>query len=415
MKTGKFVFVHGTGVRASGYERSLRLVSLGLNRLGGDPPWEPVACLWSGGLRENEDEMGSILPDAPRADTVGQRNSEDEAMWSLLLADPGIEIRIAFDRSGEEVRAESRVHQQVMSLEAAEWFSGLTPEEQECLLGGRDELVRHPAYVTLTHRVEPVGELFGFAARAWAALAASVARYRLVATEASNSVEGPVTDEEIEGLLALHRISGLAGARDLAASIYSAIYEGDLGGAVGILGTAKAAAMRLASGAASFLLEKYRYDISFSLHRVVGDILRYQRDGEGLRKHVGEAIESGGDEPLVLAHSLGAVIAVDAIAAGAGRRPRLVTFGCPVGFFAHHGALAATSAAGDTPIDVHSWLNVYDPRDYIAFKIGGTVGAKVAGRITEHELANDCNALEAHIRYVESSGFWDVVGSWLRG
>jgi hypothetical protein len=73
---------------------------------------------------------------------------------------------------------------------------------------------------------------------------------------------------------------------------------------------------------------------------------------------------------VVIAHSLGSVIAVDALRLSSDSgAPTLITVGSPLGMQAIQSRLrrpAGAADAADAPPDVSRWLNVYDPGDPVA-------------------------------------------------
>lgn len=104
------------------------------------------------------------------------------------------------------------------------------------------------------------------------------------------------------------------------------------------------------------------------------DILRYLSDGEPMRRFVagtmGEALARGG--PVVaIGNSLGGIILVETLAAPDGPRPDLlVTVGSQSPLLMTIGALGALGEPGEASGDrlpFQPWLNVYDPRDFLAF------------------------------------------------
>jgi pimeloyl-ACP methyl ester carboxylesterase len=120
-----------------------------------------------------------------------------------------------------------------------------------------------------------------------------------------------------------------------------------------------------------------------------GDILLYQAHGEGIRGCVRHAISAVGDDNVVLlAHSLGGIIAFDLLAeprvAMAGPDPlakvrMLITVGSQVPLFYEIGALAskvseATGLPGHFQVP---WVNVYDRHDQLAYAGRGLFGDHV--------------------------------------
>src|SRR5437016_6831864 len=90
------LFVHGTGVRQKGYERSLDAIRVGCAANGmGDV--RLGKCPWGEKLGVPTDLIDETLPPAARAAFAGPPTLEDQAAaeWQLLLEDPLFELRVA--------------------------------------------------------------------------------------------------------------------------------------------------------------------------------------------------------------------------------------------------------------------------------------------------------------------------------
>lgn len=100
-------------------------------------------------------------------------------------------------------------------------------------------------------------------------------------------------------------------------------------------------------------------------HYLTGSVVRRAIDGG-----VATAFPSG-DEVVVVAHSLGTVVAyrlLTARGAGAGWQvPALITLGSPLGVTAIRRVLTGESVLR-TPECVGSWFNAYDPKDVVALR-----------------------------------------------
>lgn len=97
---GTLYFVHGTGVRKSGYERTWAAVQDGARR-NGVPASVFVGCPWGQALGVPTDRIADTLPrevatrDALGAGPPPTENELRAATWALLLDDPLFALRLA--------------------------------------------------------------------------------------------------------------------------------------------------------------------------------------------------------------------------------------------------------------------------------------------------------------------------------
>lgn len=107
----------------------------------------------------------------------------------------------------------------------------------------------------------------------------------------------------------------------------------------------------------------------------LADIVYYQAHGRAIREVVRKRIRDVPGPVVLLGHSLGGIIAFDILAAGAvdpGQVRMLVTVGSQVPLLYELNALSCGfKFRTDLPNGFPRWLNVYDPRDLLAY--GGRV------------------------------------------
>ena len=127
---------------------------------------------------------------------------------------------------------------------------------------------------------------------------------------------------------------------------------------------------------------------------VVADVLRYQRHGEQIREHVRAEIQALDTPRMVIAHSLGGIIAVDTLF-GPGASDLdvslLVTFGS-------QSALLAAIDALDPVKPTVPWLNLWATYDFVSFLDAGLW----PGVVEDREIVLDVGFPAAHGAYFES-------------
>ncbi len=167
----------------------------------------------------------------------------------------------------------------------------------------------------------------------------------------------------------------------------------------------------IASQAVTRLVGRRRGTITDATAPAAGDILRYQARGEGIRAVIRQAIlDADADNVTLLAHSLGGIACVDLlVTSNIPQVDRLITVGSQAPFLYEIGALASLEPPEPLPEHFPSWLNIYDPRDFL-----GYVGQEVfPGRVTDIEVDNRQPFPQAHSAYWGNSEVWAAVGDFL--
>lgn len=91
--TEKILFIHGTGVRAAAFERSLALVAKKVKTYL--PRYEVVGCNWGDAFGARLNAQGKSIPgyvDQGAASTAVEAAAM--ARWTLLAEDPLLELRV---------------------------------------------------------------------------------------------------------------------------------------------------------------------------------------------------------------------------------------------------------------------------------------------------------------------------------
>ncbi|MFD0720650.1 hypothetical protein ACIQUV_23260 [Streptomyces globosus] len=380
------LFVHGTGVREASYTASLAAVRDGLDRIR--PGLEVRGCFWG---REQGASMalgGDSVP-GYRQSRGGTRDDDGEiAVWGVLYADPWYELRLlglqppAASGMSRGVPPSQRFLDQVTGYvpapEVLASFAerGLAEDLAEALRA----VVRAPELRDAAATVDANGfEHRRAVARAVVAL--TWAR----ASERGVELSGSVRDALLAALGADLRSEG----RSL-----------------------KGRAAQVGMLAADRLLRSRRGawgDVGLPF---IGDILRYQARGQGIRDQIKRTIENTpGDAVTVIAHSLGGVACVDLMVLEAvDRVDQLITVGSQAPYFYEIGALVSLEHPQALPGHFPGkWLNVYDERDPLSYQ-----AAKVfPGRAVDRRVDNRQPLVRAHTSYWSNPRLWDEVGTWL--
>jgi len=342
---GTLVYVHGASDRAAGVAAHVARIEeqLALHEM----PFDVLASGWGGAVGATLDRIGLALPGGP---VGGPRSVGTSELLAALLAEgPLSELeRIGVPRSAE-----------VISLPA----STDAPRDADRLLAiaqGPADGAQNIAAAACRAAASAVQ-----ASREYArARCADVPEIDLVAATAravatTAAAEVPEVARE-PGPVSFARAVEVGIAQAVLAMAAATLLAGYVGVEVGP-GLQRWATDVLVPHRARLMEESFLGP---------ADILRYLSDGEPMRRFVAgtlrEAAARGG--PVVaLGNSLGGIILVETLAAPDAPRPDLlVTVGSQSSLLMTIGALGALGASG-ARAPFQPWLNVYDPRDFLAF------------------------------------------------
>ncbi|TRO57081.1 hypothetical protein [Streptomyces sp. IB201691-2A2] len=385
------VFVHGTGVRAESYNATFEVVRAAL----GKPGREVRGCFW--GAEEGAKFVcgGASVPGYGESGG-GRSEADDEsiAVWGVLYADPGYELRLlglrpaptsGMGRGTPPPRRflnSIRAYQPSTDAVAAFRTRGLLDDLGDALRTVQESPELRDAAATVDEN--------GYEHRHAVARAVVAATLSAAAERGADAVDGLTRDALLAALSSdLHSQS-----RALPGKVW------------------KAAAMP-ALRALTRTAANRRGALSDGVLPMTGDILRYQARGDGVRQLIKRTIEHApGEAVTVLAHSLGGVACVDLLAMeDLGRRvDQLITVGSQAPFFYECGALASVEHPKTLPGHFpRSWLNIYDPWDLLAYR-----AAKVFPQhASDIEVSNGQPFPFAHSAYWSNSKVWDAIGTWL--
>ncbi|MEU8823417.1 hypothetical protein [Streptomyces sp. NPDC048636] len=404
------VFVHGTGVRATSYDKSLSGVESGLARVR--PDVRVVRCFWGEDHGASLGLDGASIPvrTTHRGVPDGGVPDEDDplALWALLEAEPLAELweftETAAGDGGDMGFAPGRVDPWET---VADKVRGLTLAGVAD--GGRTGLRQLVADLApgLDEAAERVADEISRAlGGAPPADGVEVIAARAVYALALRSAE---TVRDIDELLP---VDG-ADRDTVVGALADQLGGADRGGIVS----------RAARGVGGRMLNSYLSPLS-SLAQVFrggitkgsvpagGDILRYQARGAGVRAAIAAAVReaagSGGGPVVLLAHSLGGIACVDLLADAAGPPPGvelLVTVGSQAPFLYELDALTSLRRGEPLPGGFPRWINVYDEHDLLGF-----VGAKVfPGRVTDLRVTTRQPFPRAHTSYFAHPRLYDLL------
>jgi len=378
---GTLFFVHGTGVRQDGYDRTMDLVHAGLiaNDLAG---LRVVGCQWGVKIGDRFDDEwrklvaktlppGTIPDDAsPALATDAERET---STWDMLLRDPLMELRLvlfsALPDLGEPdpdpgapaptlIEVVNRIAHDPPGVDG----SGLS----------RDDLARAASDIAVSDELTTDGYgsvpatnrgLIRVVAQAIVASALARRRFTSPGSEPKAAVSAEVRDAVVAAIeRALTREEGQLARTNL--------LENRLVRFLQTRGTEFVRERRL------HLMQDYAAPF-------LADVAFYLRHGETFRDYVQEQMR--GLEPPVIAvgHSLGGVILVDLLSQDDQRDIELlVTAGtqAPLLYALH--ALENLSPDDSANIPFAPWLNFYNPNDFLSF-CAQPIFAHVPGVIDE--------------------------------
>jgi hypothetical protein len=401
---GTLLFVHGTGVRKTGYERNLERIRVGCANEGlGAITLEGVP--WGDEVGISTELVEETLPAAAARAAIGGPTPEDEAAakWAILLEDPLFELRIAAEgtkpptggiRVGsiapeqELVDAVGSVASATASLDLGP--AGISAEELSeaaTAVAGSEELAAAAAAAAVSDAARP--EFADAAARA--IVAQVLAAYRASPPDEAPPLaySAPIRDDLVDQIANL-----IAPATTRGVGAW-------LGKRVG----------RFVAPVATSVIEARRTRISVGSMPFLGDILHYQKRGEDIRKMVREAIDGVSQRPLVvLGHSLGGIVLVDLLTQEqAPKVEALVTVGSQSPLFYAIDALdrIRRHEAGPEPAPFAPWLNIYDRADILSF-VAGRVFPGIK-KIQDEEIASGVPFPSAHSAYFHQPKVFQLI------
>lgn len=376
------IFVHGTGVRKPGYNAAFAIIKrrLSMNL----PACEPVTCLWGDSEGCKLRSEGKSIPEYDTArDIFSVDEDPDNALWWMLYQDPLFELQ-----SLNEIKSNTLDLRAETAAEA-----------------GIDLLTRSDDPV-VTAAVQDAG-LSNVWAQAKAELAGSIEvlqglqRIRTMSAEVRLALARAVVAHAIDMSPPETVVSGAL--RDKLVACVTDLW----GGQERAFGWAKAALGRVALRIGTNKLKRERGAVSDAVYPFAGDILLYQRRGDGIRKFIRGVIESAKPPVAVLAHSLGGIACVDLLCEpDAPKVEWLITVGSQAPLLYELDALNGIRHGDALPSSfAANWLNIYDLRDFLSY-----VGEKIfQGRVIDVTVDNGQPFPQSHSAYWTNPIVWNAI------
>ncbi|GAA2306696.1 hypothetical protein GCM10010234_57790 [Streptomyces hawaiiensis] len=385
------VFIHGTGVRRPGFATLARHVTAGLTALRDD--LHIVPYYWGDQHGVSLAAHGASIPPETGEDRAisdfpeWPAEEHDVAAWGVLHADPDAELALAAaaaDRADERppgsVSPEHLLQERLSTLAAES--DDVVPEWAPAISEAATRLGGHPLLGPAAASLDP-DELAVIAARALVAHAV----HRALDAGHPLIPDGDYRDVWVD------RIAQYLGA----------LPGGSERGVRGRL-------LGAAGGLASRAVLRHRHSLTHAAHPAAGDVLRYLCRGEGVRSELRALVADLRPPVVLVGHSLGGIMALDALVATALPQVRLlVTVGSQAPFLYESGCLPSLVHPQPLPPHVPDWLNVYDPRDILSY-----VGARLfPGRVTDTAVDSRQPFPAAHSAYWTNPRVYRLIAEHL--
>jgi hypothetical protein len=357
------VFVHGTGVRQSGYTQTLGALTNLVARLR--PGLEVRGCFWGERFGARLAADGASIP-APGRSRGGRGDPLDGApddgdvdevdAWWVLYHDPLAELQFAAPAASSWEPLPSP-----LALTTAEALADRAGAALSSALvraaaaaAGLDQVLPEALTTVLSTPQARAGlnavDEGGGLLLARAAVAESVRR---ACPDPDNgpALDGAARDDLVSVLAA--QLDPDADSRGLSETVRRSL------GRTGRLG------WRLTGARA---LERRRASILKSNHSMPGDVLLYLARGGPIRDFVAEQITAAQPPVTLIGHSLGGIACMDLLVQRPGLEvDSLITVGSQAPLLYELGALPSLQHPEQLPSHFPSWTNVYDPRDLLAY------------------------------------------------
>jgi hypothetical protein len=381
MKRATLLFVHGTGVRGIAYAKTLQTIEAQAKKKNLSVDVE--GCYWGGSPGATLDaDIKSVPRYASSGGGPPSAADEKTALWAVLYTDPWYELRLLRTYRGElgEEPAAEYIEQDIGGLPGDGDLRDLLAvyDLTDYFAAAKIKLIDSDEFI------EAVVTARGQAPLHREAIArALIARVHVMAVDSGMPAEsGAIRD----------------------ALVKAAIDE--LGGQTMAL---KDFLARPLKGIATWYATGRRGGITDKTGDASGDIMRYLSRGDAARDFITHQLNgvSRGGPVVVLAHSLGGIMAVDLLVRSSFPDVKsLVTVGSQTPYLFEIGAFPSLEPPEKLPAHFpQRWVNVYDPRDLLSY-----VGEGVfPGRVKDVEVDNGQPFPDSHSAYWTNSAVWDAI------
>ncbi|WLB09517.1 hypothetical protein QIH87_47620 [Bradyrhizobium elkanii] len=403
------LFIHGTGVRKSGFDQTMALLRKGFE---GKLPIEIEGVCWGPDLGVNVDDeaIKQVLPlTAAKADEIGPEEiGMKAALWAELLRDPLLELRMASMRPPAQADQNAAMPGvQTPDIAMTNMVADVAQKVSDPLPGEvRAQDIRQAALWLLKEPLlasaaaaagDPLDtDLVNAVARA--IVAKALVGYRNEVGTGPSALY--VADERDE---LVRKIVGLfPGTKGLGSWLWDGVKS-------------------MAEGVATYYGRDRRTGLMNGVSPGVGDILLYERRGDDILAAIEKKIVGLAEQKkrvVVLGHSLGGIMMVDLLsrARQAGRLPveKLITVGSQAPVLFKFDALGTMRLKQALPAGApyRPWLNIFDRNDFLSF-CSSRAFPGVTDGIEDFEIASNVPFPEAHSAYFRQSAFYEkITQSW---
>lgn len=394
--SGTLFFVHGTGIRKTGYERILAEIREGCAR---EPRLKDVTiadnCPWGDELGTDAGLVERTLPpqERTRAVAAGLTPAELElALWSILLDDPLFEVRVAAQQPAEQTTSIGRQPPDAAAAAALARVAADPPE------------VTGLAPARITAGARALGATPELAAAALAA--------------------GNADDPELVQILARSVVAfALGRANGEAERPPAALDAGLRDSAVEALAKAIAPTTRglrswvtnkvtdTVKGVATRGLLERRGGLTENSAPKIGDIFFHLRRGSIFLDFVVERMQPWPQPLVAVGHSLGGVMLVDLLSRSS-HPPvaKLVTAGSQAPLFYAVDSLETLRPGAATPAPFVPWLNIYDRADFLSYLAGDLFGPNP--QIRDEEVRSGVPFPDSHSAYWSQKRTYELMAEF---
>ena len=375
------LFVHGTGVRQDGLDETFRIIGKHWKKAGGGAELHP--CSWG-------ERYGSVLRNGASLGHDVTSKNEDVLLWARLAENPMAELDV--------MAAETTV---------AEWPQ--VPRGGERLGRAVSELVGNGQVAEALEGTAVDGHL----SQAVSDVMQSPATQRVLGAE-------PLPDEAVHALARaiVAQLQWLAdGAGGYPAPVDAdtrdhivAVVVAELGGSH--RGLKEVAWKVIGLSQVTRPIERMVAAVPDGQSGWAGDVMLFLTRGDGIRRAIADAIAALPQPVMLLAHSLGGVAAVDLLM----RSPSpavetLVTVGSQAPYLYELDVLPALRFGEALPTGFPRWVNVYDPRDSLAFHAENVFPGVPEGHITDSRLDSRVPFPRSHSAYFANRRLYTLLAS----